>query len=64
VSAEKVVGGSIKSETKPKSVDPAPDLTATEPSSPVGSALPLIALLIGITLAGWRFAQKRFKKLS
>lgn len=64
VPGEQVVGDSIKSETKPESVDQTSTLTSTEPSSPVGFALPLIALLTGITLAGWRFAQKRFKKLS
>lgn len=64
VPGEQVVGDSIKSEAKPKSVDQASTLTATEPSSPLAFALPVIALLTGITLAGWRFAQKRFKKLS
>ena len=64
VPGEQVVGDSIKSEAKPKSVDPAPVLTATEPSSPLAFALPVLALLTGVTLAGWRFAQKRFKKLS
>jgi hypothetical protein len=64
VPGEQVVGDSIKSETKPNSVDQTSTLTSTEPSSTVGFALPLIALLTGLILAGWRFAQKRFKKLS
>ena len=64
VAEEQVVGDSIKSEAKPRSVDPAPALTTSVPSSPVAFALPLIAVLTGVTLAGWRFAQKRFKKLS
>jgi hypothetical protein len=64
VPGEQVVGDSIKSETKPNSVDKASTLTSIQPPSPVGFALPLMALLTGITLAGWRFAQKRFKKVS
>ncbi len=64
VPGEQVIGDSGKTETKPESVDQTSTLTSTEPSSTVGFALPLIALLTGLTLAGWRFAQKRFKKLS
>jgi hypothetical protein len=64
VPGEQVIGDSSKTEPKPESVDQTSTLTSTEPSSTVGFALPLIALLTGITLAGWRFAQKRFKKLS
>ena len=64
VPGEQVIGDSSKTETKPESVDQTSTLTSTEPSSTVGFALPLIALLTGLTLAGWRFAQKRFKKLS
>lgn len=59
-----VGGDSFKSETKPKSVDQAPTLTASESASPAGYAIPLIALLAGLAFTSGRLVLKRFKKLS
>ena len=59
-----VGGDSIKSETKPKSVDQAPTLTVTESALPAGYAIPLIALLAGLAFTAGRLVLKRFKKLS